>query len=118
MQFLKTALWVVLAVALALFCKANWITVPVKLWGDMIADAKLPVLVVGAFLLGALPLWIFSRATRWRLKKRLDSAERALVSATTSTALPIAGTASSPMTPAPSDQTPPSAEPRIAAGEP
>ena len=85
MQFLKTAFWVVLAVALALFCKANWVSVSVKLWGDMVADTKLPVLVVGAFLLGAIPFWIMARATRWRLKKRLESAERALVSATTST---------------------------------
>jgi hypothetical protein len=92
MQFLRTALWVVLAVALALFCKANWISVPVKLWGDMVADAKLPVLIVTAFLLGAVPFWIVARATRWRMKKRLESAERALASA-----LAV------PATPAPAD---------------
>ena len=82
MQFLKTALWVVLAVAVALFCKANWVSVPVKLWGDLVADTKLPILMVAAFLLGALPIWIVSSATRWRLKKRLESTERALASAT------------------------------------
>jgi hypothetical protein len=82
MQFLRTALWVVLAVALALFCKANWVSVSVKLWGDMVADTRLPVLVVGAFLLGAVPFWIMARATRWRMKRRLDATERALASAT------------------------------------
>jgi len=88
MQFLKTALWVVLAVALALFCKANWTSVQVKLWGDMVADAKLPILVVGAFLLGAVPFWIIARATRWRLRKRLESTERALASAIAAPAVP------------------------------
>ncbi|PZU59326.1 MAG: hypothetical protein DI547_06925 [Sphingobium sp.] len=101
MQFLKTALWVVLAVALALFCKANWISVPVKLWGDLVADAKLPVLVVGAFVAGAAPFWIVARATRWRMRKRLESAERALASAT------AAAAATSPPPPAPPSQTQP-----------
>lgn len=82
MQFLKTAFWVVLAVAVALFCKANYVPVTVKLWGDLVMETKLPVLIVGAFLFGALPFWIFARATRWRMRKRLQSAERALASAT------------------------------------
>jgi hypothetical protein len=78
MQFLRTAFWVILAVAIALFTKANWTTVRVKLWGDLVADAKLPVLVVGAFLLGAIPLWITLRATKWNMRRRLESLERAL----------------------------------------
>jgi lipopolysaccharide assembly protein A len=88
MQFLRTALWVVLAVALALFCKANWVSVSVKLWGDMVADTRLPVLVVGAFLLGAVPFWIMARATRWRMKRKLDATERALASATAASVPP------------------------------
>lgn len=82
MQFLRTAFWVVLAVAVALFCKANFLPVKVKLWGDLVMETKLPVLMIGAFLLGAVPFWIMSRATRWRMRKRLDSMERALASAT------------------------------------
>lgn len=85
MQFLKTAFWVVIAVAIALFCKANWASVPVKLWGDLVADIKLPILMIFAFLLGALPLWIALRATRWRLRKRLDAAEKALAAVTAPT---------------------------------
>ncbi len=88
MQFLRTAFWVALAVAVALFCKANWITVQVKLWGDLVADAKLPVLIVIAFLLGALPFWLVARATRWRLGKRLQSTERALATMTAQVAPP------------------------------
>ncbi|AUW58660.1 hypothetical protein C1T17_11680 [Sphingobium sp. SCG-1] len=78
MQFLKTAFWVIVAVAIALFCKANWASVPVKLWGDLVADVKLPILMMLAFLLGAVPFWVALRATRWRLRKRLDASEKAL----------------------------------------
>ncbi|NWK97986.1 hypothetical protein DM806_20445 [Sphingobium lactosutens] len=82
MQFLRTAFWVVIAVALAFFCMANYVPVTVRLWGDLVMETKLPVLLVGAFLLGALPFWVMARATRWRMKRRLDSTERALVAAT------------------------------------
>ncbi|MBZ9645984.1 MULTISPECIES: LapA family protein [Sphingomonadaceae] len=88
MQFLRTAFWVVIAVGLAFFCMANYVPVTVRLWGDMVMETKLPVLLIGAFLLGALPFWIMARATRWRLKRRLDSTERALVVATTASAPP------------------------------
>ncbi|RVT40960.1 lipopolysaccharide assembly protein LapA domain-containing protein [Sphingobium algorifonticola] len=81
MQFLKTAFWVVVAVALALFCKANWASVPVKLWGDLVADVKLPILMGLAFLLGAVPLWIALRATRWSMRRRLEASEKALANA-------------------------------------
>lgn len=82
MQFLRTAFWVVIAVALAFFCMANYVPVTVRLWGDLVMETKLPVLLIGAFLLGALPFWIMARATRWRMKRRLESTERALVAAT------------------------------------
>lgn len=94
MQFMRTAFWVVIAVAIALFAKANWDIapsysgrVPVKLWADIILEIRLPVLIVVAFLLGLLPMWGFARVSRWRIQRRLESAEQAL--ATTSTyALP------------------------------
>lgn len=82
MQFLRTAFWVVIAVALAFFCMANYVPVTVRLWGDLVMETKLPVLLVGAFLLGALPFWIMARATRWRMKRKLENTERALVAAT------------------------------------
>lgn len=90
MQFLRTAFWVVIAVALAFFCMANYVPVTVRLWGDMVMETKLPVLLIGAFLLGALPFWVMARATRWRMRRRLDSTERALVAATAAVAPPPA----------------------------
>lgn len=82
MQFLRTAFWVVIAVAIAFFCMANYVPVTVRLWGDLVMETKLPVLIIGSFLLGALPFWVMARATRWRLKRRLESTERALANAT------------------------------------
>ena len=74
MQFLKTLFWVMLAVALVLFSNANWNLVSVNLWGGLQADVKLPVLVVGAFLLGFVPTFLIYRARIWSLQRRLDTA--------------------------------------------
>ncbi|WP_336959516.1 hypothetical protein [Sphingobium aquiterrae] len=93
MQFLKTAFWVILAVAVALFCKANHRPLDIKLWGDFVWSTKIWFPILIAFLLGAVPFWALGRATRWRLQKRLDSTERALASATAATAPPAEGEA-------------------------
>lgn len=98
MQFLRTAFWVVVAVAIALFTKANWDIapsesgrVPVKLWADWLLYIRLPVLLFAAFLLGLLPTWIFARVGRWRMRRRLHSAEQALAASMigTSATLPV-----------------------------
>ena len=88
MNFLKTAFWVILAVALALFAKANWTVpptysgyIPVKLWDDIIIETRLPILIFAAFLIGLVPMWIIARTARWSMRRKLDSAERALASA-------------------------------------
>lgn len=82
MQFLRTAFWVVAAVAIALFCKANNRALDIKVWGDIIWQTRIWFPIVLAFLLGAVPLWIVCRASRWQHKRRIDSLERALASAT------------------------------------
>jgi lipopolysaccharide assembly protein A len=76
MQFLKTLFWVVLTVILVLFAKANWIAVPLRLWGGLEADVKLPILILFAFLIGFLPTFVLHRARLWSLRRRLDPAER------------------------------------------
>ena len=73
MQFLKTLFWVILAIVLVLFARANWNLVTINLWGGLQADVKLPVLVGFAFLLGFLPTWIVSRTRIWSLTRRLDT---------------------------------------------
>src|SRR4029450_5293025 len=72
MQFLKTLFWVFLAVLMVLFSISNWIVVPVKLSSTVYFDFKLPVLVIGAFLVGFLPTWAIFHARIWSLKRRLE----------------------------------------------
>lgn len=78
MQFLKTLFWVVLAVAAVIFAMRNWTPVTVNLWAGLLVEVKLPVLIFGAFLIGFLPTFSWHRASRWRLRRRLESQERAL----------------------------------------
>jgi putative membrane protein len=76
MHFLKTLLWVVIAVFLAILGSRNWHDVTLNLWGDIQADIKVPVLILFMFLLGWLPTFLLYRAKMWRLRQRLDSQER------------------------------------------
>ena len=72
MQFLKTLFWVILAVVLVLFARANWQSVTINLWGGLQADVKLPALVIFAFLAGFLPTLVIYRARVWSLRRRLE----------------------------------------------
>ncbi|HEX9932188.1 MAG TPA: hypothetical protein VGB08_05050 [Allosphingosinicella sp.] len=75
MQFLKTLFWVVLAIVLVLFAKANWAQVTINLWGGLQMDVKLPVLVLFAFLLGFLPPFLLYRGRLWSLRRRMETAQ-------------------------------------------
>ena len=81
MQFLKTLLWVLVAVAVALFASRNWVPVTLALWGDIQADIKLPALLALVFLAGFLPTWLTMRAKMWTLTRRIEAMERNRVSA-------------------------------------
>ena len=96
MQFLRTAFWVVLAVAIALFCKANNRPMEIKIWGDIVWETRIWFPILAAFLLGFVPLWIVARANRWRLKRQLENAEKAIASVNAST---IAAASPVPATP-------------------
>ncbi len=78
MQFLRTAFWVVIAMIIMLFSFTNWTDVIIRIWGGNEIQTKLPVVVIVAFLAGSVPLWLFHKATRWRMNRKLESAERAL----------------------------------------
>lgn len=77
MQFIKTLFWVILAVILVVFSANNWSPTSVLIWENIRIDTKLPVLVVGAFLLGFVPLWLIHRASKWRLSRRVKTLEAA-----------------------------------------
>jgi uncharacterized membrane protein YciS (DUF1049 family) len=76
MQFLKTLLWVLIAVIVVLFGTRNWSDVTLNLWGDIQADIKVPVLLLVVFLLGLLPTWLIMRARIWSLRRRYEALER------------------------------------------
>ena len=76
MQFLKTVFWVLVAVIVALFAKANWSNTTLNLWGDIQADIKIPVLLLIAFLIGWLPTWLILRARIWSLNRRIEALDR------------------------------------------
>ena len=81
MHFLKTLLWVLIAVAVSLFASHNWFNVTISLWGDIVADIKLPLLLLAAFLAGFVPSWSVLRARTWSYRRRLEAMERNRLSA-------------------------------------
>jgi len=78
MQFLKTLFWCLLAFVAAMFTRNNWTTVPVNLWGGLIAEINLPLLLLITFLVGLLPMLGVYHAARWRMRSRLATAERTI----------------------------------------
>ncbi len=78
MNALKTIIWVLIAVALALFTMRNWTPVNIWLWGDLQLRTRLPALILIAFLLGWLPTMIMYWANRWNYRRRLATVERHL----------------------------------------
>lgn len=78
MQFLKTLFWAMILIAGVIFSYNNWQSVTVDLWGGLVIDTSLPVLLAIAFLIGFLPVLLWHRASRWNLTRKLDNAERAL----------------------------------------
>ena len=102
MQFLKTLFWVVLAVVAVLFAKANWTDAELRLWGGLVADVKLPVLLLVFFLIGFLPTLILYRARIWALKRRYEPIERSAPAAAVPAPPPPA--TASPAAPAPSTE--------------
>lgn len=75
MRFLKTLIWVTVIIGLVVFATNNWAPVSISLWGGLRLDTKLPALVIVAFLLGFLPLYILHRTQVWRMKRRILTLE-------------------------------------------
>ena len=79
MQFLKTLFWVMLAIGLVLFARENWVPVEIMLWSGLIAEVKLPFLLLVVFLLGFLPTYLFYRGRMWSLRRQLTRPETVTV---------------------------------------
>ena len=78
MQVVRTIVWVLLLIVLLLFSLNNWNPVDVKIWEGLILQTKLPALVLVAFLLGLLPMWLLSKAGKWRLTRRINALENSV----------------------------------------
>jgi lipopolysaccharide assembly protein A len=111
MQIVRTIVWVLLLVAFLLFSFANWDErVVVQIWENLVWETKLPAVVVVAFLVGLVPMWLLHLATRWQYRRRIGSLEHA---ARASVVPPAAPPAAAPV-PEPNSEpvaTPPPAEP-------
>lgn len=81
MQFLKILFWSLLAFVAAVFTFGNWTNVTIQLFGGLVAEVNLPLLLLVTFLLGFLPTLIYQHWVRFRLRQRLTAAERATESA-------------------------------------
>ncbi len=75
MAIVKTIVWVLVLVALAVFSYNNWTPIDVKIWENLVLETKLPALVTVAFLAGLLPMWLLHRASRWRSGRRISALE-------------------------------------------
>jgi lipopolysaccharide assembly protein A len=102
MKIVRTIVWVLLLVALVIFAVNNWSPVEVKIWEGLVLETKIPALVVVAFLIGLVPMWLLHRAARWNAERRIASLESAArAAAMTPSAPPAAGPPADELTPTP-----------------
>lgn len=102
MQYVRTGIWVLITAILVIFIAMNWTKVPVNIWpmtnGYFHFEWPVGIIALIFFLLGLLPMWALHKATKWRLRRKLDNAERALAAAVP-TAYPPAEPALPPLPP-------------------
>lgn len=78
MRVIKTVIWVLLLIALLLFSINNWQSVEIKIWENLILETRLPALVLAAFLLGLLPMWLAAKARKWQMNRRISMLENSV----------------------------------------
>ena len=80
MQIIRTVIWVMILFGILTFSFFNWDTVEVNLWENLVLETKIPVLVIVAFLLGLVPMWLYHRSVKWSLDRRIRSLEASMKS--------------------------------------
>lgn len=80
MQIVRTIVWVLILFGMLTFSFFNWDTVEVNLWENLVLETKVPVLVIVAFLLGLVPMWLYHRSVKWSLGRRIRSLEASIKS--------------------------------------
>ena len=99
MKIVRTIVWVLLFVALLIFSVNNWNPVEVKIWEGLVLETKVPALVVIAFLLGLVPMWLMHRVSQWYFSRRIGSLENAAARAAAVTPAPAPAPTEDPPTP-------------------
>lgn len=87
MQIIRTIVWIAITAALVAFMAMNWDQTSVNFWpleNGAYLHLQWPVglIAVFFFLLGALPMWLLSRAGRWRMNRRMATLENSVRAAT------------------------------------
>ncbi|HKR91588.1 LapA family protein [Novosphingobium sp.] len=83
MQIIRTVGWIAVTAILVAFIAMNWTKVPVNFWplddGNYFHfEWPVGVIALVFFALGMAPLWLYLRAVRWRLGKRIANLENSL----------------------------------------
>ncbi len=83
MNIIRTVLWIAITAILVAFIAMNWTKVPVNFWpldNNNYIHFEWPIGVVALlfFGLGMLPVWLYLRAVRWRLNRRIATLENSL----------------------------------------
>jgi uncharacterized integral membrane protein len=93
MQFVRTFVWMLVSAVLVAFVAMNWTRAPVNLWpldaGYLHLDWPVGVIALVFFLLGLVPMWIFSQAGRWRLRRRIATLEDTIRTSAVSLSAPL-----------------------------
>ncbi len=107
MQVIRTIAWIVVTAILVAFVAMNWTKAPVNLWpledGNYVHfEWPVGVVAIVFFVLGMAPVWLYLRAMRWSLHRRIASLENSLRASSLPSppAAPVE-TVSSPVAPAP-----------------
>jgi hypothetical protein len=77
MGVIRTLVWLVILAVLLAFSYFNWRPVEVQIWENLIVETRIPALVIVAFLLGFVPMWLLHRGVRWRLNRRISGLQNA-----------------------------------------
>lgn len=84
MQIVKTLLWVLLAVFVAIFVMLNYGEPQrVKIWlsDDPVGfDWPVGIIALVFWLLGVIPTWLYHRSIKWSLGRRIRSLENSIKS--------------------------------------
>ena len=82
MQVIRTIVWILITAVLVAFIAMNWNPAPVNFWpldkGYLHLEWPVGLIALLFFLLGLLPMWLLSKARRWRLQRRIAALENSV----------------------------------------